>query len=137
MHPSDPYIWETIVTQWNLNNAIDANCASCNGQLISWYDDLLKNDSKIKIAQYSSYEDGTIRMFLDDIPGFTFQNHLLATTNDLYNKYPEQYKRFLIAGESHCLFPMEARDYSIGGQSYWDWVLAFVNEDASWQDILE
>ncbi|MFY0628040.1 MAG: hypothetical protein JXR07_17210 [Reichenbachiella sp.] len=137
LHPTSPNIWETVLGQWNLNETIDANCESCDAQVIHWYDDILSTDDNIRIAQFSSYEDFIIRIFLGGLSSTVFKNHLLAETENLHNKYPNKYKRFFIEGDSHCFGSLSARNYAVNEQSYWDWVIDFVNNDPGWVDILE
>lgn len=125
--------WEMVSSAWNLNQLIPANCEQCAGQLIYLYDDMLK-DPKIKIGLYSSYMDQVIGGKFLNMEPEKYKSLLLSTTKDLNSKYPNQFKRFFINGSSHCV---EDRNYEVNGIKYWDWVLAFINDNNKWIDILE
>ncbi|ETN96957.1 hypothetical protein P278_03830 [Zhouia amylolytica AD3] len=129
----DNEFWEMVDASWNLSQLLPKNCDPCAGQLIYWYDDMLK-DPGIKIGLYSSYMDQVIgRDFLKMTPE-NYKSLLVKTTDDLNAKYPDQFKRFFIKGKSHCV---RNRDYQVNGIKYWDWVMAFINEKENWKDILE
>ena len=106
----------------------------CDGELIYLYDDLMQNNPNLKIGLYSSYEDFVIAQeYLMMTPG-GFKNLLLSTSGHLKEKYPDQFKRFYINGDSHCV---EDRDYQINGTTYWDWVIGLMTEGEQWTDLLE
>ena len=124
---------EVVDAAWNLSRLIPANCASCEDQMLYWYSDLLK-DPDIKIGLYSSYEDGVIGQSFLKLKPEAYKKLLLTTSNDLNQAYPDQFKRFFINGNTHCV---QDRNYTINGATYWDWVLAFVQDDPAWKDTLE
>ncbi|WP_020530107.1 pectin acetylesterase-family hydrolase [Flexithrix dorotheae] len=129
----DQKFWEMIVKSWNFNQLVPKNCEKCKGQLIYWYQDMLK-DPKIKIGLYSAYMDEVIGQKFLNLEPEGYKSLLLSTSDDLNSKYPNQFKRFFINGNSHCV---KDRDYQVNGIKYWDWVLAFINEQENWKDILE
>jgi len=135
-NPEDTETWGNIRSNWNLEDKVPTDCEPCEGQLTAWYDYMMESDEKIKIAQYSSYEDAVIQFFLD-MNGTDLNSHLMATTNALNTKYSDRYKRFFINGDSHCFSSLENRNYTVNGQSYWEWVQAFLTDDPSWVDQLE
>ena len=136
-NPDDPVAWTNIRSNWGIVPAIPEGCAGCDQQFTDWYGHFMSTDEKLKVAQYHAYQDGVIRFFLGmvDTP-VAFESHLLLSTNALNSQYPDRYKRFFITGDSHC--QSEAgRNYAIGGQTYWNWVQAFMNDDPAWVERLE
>lgn len=129
----DSTTWETIKTAWNLDRLIPEDCERCNGQLIYWYEEMLK-DPKIKIGLYSSFQDEVIGQAFLKLEPQSYESLLMGATNYLHDKYPNQFKRFFIEGNSHCV---DDRNYEIKGTKYWDWVLSFLNESQDWVDLLE
>jgi hypothetical protein len=129
----DPDFWKMIDATWNLSQLMPEDCAPCEGQLIYWYDDLLQ-DPKIKIGLYSAYQDEVIgQAFLQMTPA-DYKELLLTSSQKLHDDHPDQFKRFFINGNTHCV---QDRDYQINGVTYWDWVLAFLNDGELWRDLLE
>ena len=132
MRPDTDY-WNLIDSSWNLSDIMPEGCSTCKGQLIYWYKELLK-DPKVKIGLYSAYRDHIIgESFLEMDPA-DFEALLLKHSGELNNKYPDQFKRYFIKGNSHCI---DDRSYVVKGVKYWDWVLAFLTDSENWQDVLE
>jgi hypothetical protein len=133
-HPEDKETWDRIKKAWNLDQLLPKDCRPCDGELIYLYEELLKNNRKLKIGLYSSYEDFVIaeeylRMTPED-----FTTLLLSASGYLSEKFPDQFKRFFILGDSHCV---DDREYQINGISYWDWVLQLMTDSGQWLDLLE
>lgn len=124
---------ETINTAWNLNQLVPENCERCEEQLIYWYDQLLE-DPRVKIGLYSSYIDEVIGQSFLRMQPKEYKSLLLGTSGDLNAAHPKQFKRFFINGNTHCVAD---RYYKVKGMSYWDWILAFLNDDPTWVDTLE
>jgi hypothetical protein len=133
-NPDEPNTWKTIGQAWNSDLLIPAGCTSCEDQLIYWYDTMLENDSNLRIGLYSSYEDEVVGEEYLAMTGEDFRELLLTSSGYLNEKYPDQFKRFFIAGDSHCV---EEHEYQIEGIRYWDWVLAFLTDNDLWMDLLE
>jgi hypothetical protein len=134
MNPDDLETWNSIKDAWNLEQFIPDDCKPCDGQIIYFYDEMLKNDRNLKIGLYSSYRDAVFWEEYLAMEPEDYESLLLETTGYLNEKYPEQFKRFIINGESHCV---EDHEYEIDGVSYWDWVLRFMQDSDDWHDLLE
>lgn len=133
-HHKNIKTWKTIRRAWNLDPMLSKYSENCDGELIYLYEDLLKNNSKLKIGLYSSYEDFVIAEEYLQMAPEDFRDLLLSASGALNKKYPDQFKRFFIKGDSHCV---EDRDYEIRGTTYWDWVHALLTENEQWIDKLE
>lgn len=129
----DQDFWKMLNTNWKLSQLTPENCEKCEGQLIYWYDAVLK-DPKIKIGLYSSYMDEVVAQAFLNMEPEAFKTLLLKTTSELNDKYPNQFKRFFINGNSHCV---QNRNYEVNGHKFWDWILDFLNEKEGWTDVLE
>ena len=133
-HHEDIETWNIIKQAWNLDPMLTRDCDDCDGELIYLYEDLLGRNQNLKIGLYSSYEDFVIaEEYLQMIPE-NFRTLLVSSSGYLNKKYPDQFKRFFIKGNSHCV---EDRDYQINGTTYWDWICGILNDNEHWIDILE
>jgi hypothetical protein len=133
-HPEDRETWNTIKKAWDLDQLLPEECVECDGELIYLYEDLLENNRNLKIGLYSSYEDFVIAEEYLQMTPEGFKDLLLSASGYLKEKYPDQFKRFYINGDSHCV---EDRDYQINGTAYWDWVIGLISEGEQWTDLLE
>ena len=133
-HPEDRETWNKIKKAWNLDQLLPKDCENCDGELIYLYEDLLENNRNLKIGLYSSYEDFVVAEEYLQMTPDGFRSLLLSTSGYLNEKYPDQFKRFFINGDSHCV---EDRDYQINGTRYRDWVHYFMNDSDQWKDLLE
>ena len=129
----DPEFWEVIDSSWNLSQLMPENCKDCEGQLIYWYKEILK-DPKVKIGLYSSYEDQVIGQSFLNLAPEDFKELLLKTSGDLASRYPDQFKRYFVNGKTHCI---AERNIEVNGVNYWDWVESLINDGDNWKDILE
>lgn len=129
----DTDFWELIDDTWNLNQLLPEDCEKCEGQLIYWYDELLR-DPNVKIGLYCSYKDKVISQSFLKLDPEDFKALLVNSTQELVDKYPDRFKRFFIKGNSHCV---QDREYTVKGIAYWEWVLAFMNETEQWTDVME
>lgn len=133
-NPTDEKTWESIRQAWNYEAVVPQGCEACENQIFHWYEHLLEGDSKLHIGLYCSYEDF---VFTDEylmMSPSDFRDLLMGVSTSLHEKYPDQFKRFFIKGDSHCV---EDRDYSIQGITNWEWVLAMMQQTESWKDLLE
>jgi hypothetical protein len=133
-HPEDRETWNIIKKAWNLDQLFPADCDSCDGELIYMYEDLLKHNRNLKIGLYCSYEDFVIAEEYLHMAPEDFRSLLLSASGYLNEKYPDQFKRFLINGNSHCV---DNRNYQIDGTIYWDWVIGLITDSEQWTDLLE
>lgn len=133
-HPKDRETWDRIKNAWTLDQLLPSDCESCDGELIYMYEDLLKNNSKLRIGLYSSYEDFVIAEEYLHMTPEDFRSLLLSASGYLNGKYPDNFKRFFINGNSHCV---EDRNYQINGTIYWDWICGLLTDNEQWIDKLE
>lgn len=133
-HPEDRNTWERIKKAWKLDQLIPADCDICDGQLIYLYEDLMEKNRNLKIGLYCSYEDFVIAQEYLKMTPESFRSLLLSASGYLNEKYPDQFKRFFINGDSHCV---ESHDYQINGTRYRDWVQYLINDSELWKDLLE
>ena len=133
-HPQDRETWNTIKKAWNLDQLLPEDCEKCDGELIYLYEDLLEQNRNLKIGLYCSYEDFVIAEEYLKMAPESFRSLLLSASGYLNEKYPDQFKRFFIKGDSHCV---ENRNYQIDGTIYWDWVLGLLADNEQWADMLE
>lgn len=129
----DPEFWKMIDSSYNLSQLMPENCSDCEVQLIYWYEEVLK-DPKVKIGLYSSYEDQVIGQAFLNLPPEDYKELLLKTSGDLASRYPGQFKRYFVNGNTHCI---EDRNIEVNDIKYWDWILSLINDDANWKDVLE
>lgn len=133
-NPKDPATWDKIKSAWNLDPILPEGCPKCDGQILYFYNWMLKYDPNLRIALYASYEDAVLaKKFLKMTPT-EFKNHLVSSTEEIYQAYPDQFKRFFIKGDTHCV---QDRAYEIAGTSYAEWVNYFMKDDPAWSDLLE
>jgi len=133
-NPEDRETWNKIKEAWKLDQLLPGDCEPWDGQLIYLYENLLENNPNLKIGLYSSYEDFVISEEYLHMTPEDFKSLLLSASGDLNEKYPDQFKRFFIEGDSHCV---EDRNYQIDGMSYWDWIQHLINNSDLWNDLLE
>jgi hypothetical protein len=133
-NPDDPDTLKNIKEAWNYSAVIPEGCDACRDQIFPWYEQLLEGDNNLRIGLYSSYEDF---VFTDEylmMPPPDFRELLVGLTGSLHEKYPDQFKRFFIKGDSHCA---EDLSYQIDGISFWEWSMALLQHKDTWTDLLE
>ncbi|MEJ2209764.1 MAG: pectin acetylesterase-family hydrolase [Anaerolineae bacterium] len=133
-NPDRPDVRQTILDTWNLDPHLPkaADCPDCREQLLNVYGWLLDRDPDLYVGLYSSYQDAVVSDYLGMQP-YAYQGLLLTTTDELHARFPDQFRRFLVDGDSHCV-----DDYTqqVNGIAIRDWIAAMVNGDAAgWPDL--
>ena len=127
--------------------------------VIKWQ---LEQDPGLKIAAFSSYEDFVIsKVFLQVNPPELYKEWVVEQTDKLSSSYPERYKTFLIAGDSHTTLlgdPSGALGLENSNSTaeevivkltdtvaqtdgetvlMTDWLSAFADQTTSWNSVVE
>ncbi len=128
-------------------------------EVIEWQ---LEQDPMLKIAAFSSYEDFVIsKVFLQVNPPELYKGWVSAETDRIRQAFPDRYKPFLIAGDSHTTLlgdPSGAlglddtnttaqevivkltdtkAELETGTILMTDWLEAFANQSDAWTTIIE
>ena len=133
-NPVDEETWNSIKDTWKLDQLLQLDSRSYNGEFIYLYDELMAHDPNLKIGLFSSYEDEVLANDFLMMSPEDFRSLLVTCTGHLNEKYPHQFKRFFINGDTHCVVD---RNYTIRDTQYADWVLQLMSDDDSWRDLLE
>jgi len=131
--PGDDELRDLIKSTWGIDSYLPSDCEMCEEQIIYMYAWLLERDPKLKIGLYSSYHDYTLFERWGMSPGMV-KSLLRTTTNDIRTDHADNFKRFFIAGDRHCL---DDYFYEINGYSFWNWIGYLVNDSPRWMDLLE
>jgi len=129
----EPAVWPTLIETWNLAPMLPANCAECRSQLIYLFDWLLDRDPNLKIGMYSSYQDAVVSSVVG-MSGVENEQLLRATTDRFHQDHPDNFKRYFIQGDSHCIADFYNQ---VNGVTVWSWLDALVNDRPGWDDILQ
>jgi len=131
--PTNPPLWPVLVETWNLSPLLPPDCPRCQDQLIWLFDWMLDHDSRLKIALYSSYQDGVVSQVVG-MSGEENEQLLRITTEQIHQNHPDAFKRYFTQGDSHCI-----ADYynQVDGVTLWMWLDAFINNRAGWDEVLQ
>jgi hypothetical protein len=127
---------------WAFGQFYPASCTECSDvgdatEVIKWR---LDNDSTIREAIYETDSDFTNRFFLDllaDQP--RFRELVVDGHGEINDEFPDRYKRFIVADDTSHTALQEPLFYTqdADGVLLNDWTDSFLNNDASWIDIVE
>ncbi len=128
-----PAVWPQLIQTWNLTPMLPADCPKCREQLIYLFDWMLERDPRLKIAMYSSYQDGVVSQVVG-LSGEEHEQLLRSISGEIQRKHSDTFKRYFILGDSHCI-----ADYynQVDGVTLWMWLDAFIHDQAGWKDILQ
>jgi len=133
-NPSETDTWASLLEAWGLEPLLPAGCPRCRSQLIYLYPWMLERDPNLHIGLYSSYRDAVIGSIYLEMTPPAFETLLMSATNEIHAEYPEEFKRFFVAGSSHCVADYF---YAVNGVNVYDWIEALVTDDPAWVDIVE
>jgi hypothetical protein len=144
-NPTDPTMFATLQTDWQFEQFVPPSCTECAGghltQLIAWG---LKNDPTLRVAGFSSYNDGVIGGVFLKMAGPDFKALLLQQTGLVHDAYPTRFERFFIDGAGHTTLIANTAtpggggyNTPIEGESVATWTRDFVDGNADWKDHLE
>jgi hypothetical protein len=134
-NPDSPETWQLIKDTWNLASYLPDDCPHCRDQLLNVYGWLLARDPGLRVGLYSSYEDAVLSGDILGVQPREFRGLLLTTTDRLREEFPARFKRYLVAGDTHCV---EDYFYRVDGITIRDWIEAMVtDDDIRWRDLRE
>lgn len=135
-NPDSPETRQEMLDTWNLEPYLPPECPHCRDQFLSVYGWLLARDPNLKVGLYSSYEDAVLSSDLLGMAPREFQGLLVTTTDRLWQEFPARFKRFLVAGDAHCV---DDYFYQVDGITLRDWLEAMVSDDDDlrWRDVRE
>jgi hypothetical protein len=157
-----------LIDQFGLTDSVPADCTECitSGHISPMIGWTLERDPNIRVAVFSSWYDSIIGdIFLAGDPE-VFRAALEAQTGDLHERFPDQYRRFIVDGKTHTtllgdpsgvigsdltalelprgfLSRLQTVEIGtidgtrIGDVRMADWLTAFVENSDAWQDLLE
>ena len=166
--PDEPKFMAQLIDEFAARPFIPKSCPECIGaghltRLVDWE---LKQDPKLRIAAFSSYEDQIMTKVFLKIDPASFHKALLDETAKVHADHPGRYQRFLIAGAMHTtllgdasgligndisavVLPTEALDAlggielgsisktQVRGVTMAQWLAAMRDGTAAWDDRVE
>lgn len=140
-NPDDIETWNIIKDTWKIEQFIPRECSLCEGPVLTYlYQTFMDYDPQLRIGLFSSYRDGIISEFFLGMDSNDFKQQLLTITDNIHQAYPDRFKRFLIDTNTHTTYEIllpQGPNYEINGTSMFEWIGHLVNDDPSWQDLLE
>ncbi|MFT4703862.1 MAG: hypothetical protein ACI81R_001557 [Bradymonadia bacterium] len=159
----EPEFLGDLIGEFNAEPFVPQSCPDCldNGHLtdlVAWQ---LENDTELKIASFSSFDDGVISGIFLQRPDGVFESDLRTEILGLAAAYPERYMPFLIQGEQHTILlgsiagflgdefaegpnPFEAivslarmSETTVSGTRFDEWLRWMLNDDPRWVPIIE
>lgn len=102
-HDGDPSYVGRILDELAIRPLLPASCADCTGnghitRLVEWE---LARDPGLRFAQFSSYEDYVLSDIFLGVTGAAYHTALVAETSRIHDRFPDRYRRFLVAGGVH------------------------------------
>jgi hypothetical protein len=138
-NPEDPSLADAIADEWKVLQFLPASCGDCveNGQftgIVGW---ALDHDPSLRVADFSSYQDGVIGGVFLGMEGPDFEKLLVEETGKLHAAHPDRFERFFVKGSGHTALLAGYYDVSIEGQTLIEWIQAMLDGSDAWQDRLE
>jgi pimeloyl-ACP methyl ester carboxylesterase len=125
---------EERLSEWNYGELFPESCAECaggRGQFAPLFDWMLERDEDVRIGVASHYQDPVIAQFLR-MPPQSYEPLLRETLTPIFETHPERFKRFMLPGTLHVLWPGQ----KAAGVPLDTWTVAMTNrDDATWVDI--
>lgn len=92
-----------LVKTFNAESLIPADCDDClkDGNITGFIDYYLPKDDNVKMGLFTSWYDGTISATFLGLEPEVFQAAVERTTTELHERFPEQYKRFIVNNIDH------------------------------------
>lgn len=130
------------VADWQFAQFYPASCHQCDefGQATGIIDWRLKNDTTIREAFYETDSDLTNRFFLRLLANQPLFREIVVTEHGLLNeKYPDRYKRFIVAGDASHTALQTPLFYTqdANGVLLSDWTADFLASAPGWVDLVE
>ncbi|MEM9074137.1 MAG: pectin acetylesterase-family hydrolase [Myxococcota bacterium] len=141
-----------LLEEFNASAVIPASCPEClaRGHVTEFIGWNLDNDPNLTIGVMTHSQDAVISglfvMELDTV----FETAVLRETTALHERFPNRYKRFLLAGPNHSFLlnsgePAPFADFAtlgglqeeVGGVRALDWVRAAVERSFEWVDTVD
>lgn len=124
--------------EWNITGLVPDTCEDCltTGHITPLYNWQLNNDPTMRIATYSSFNDGVIAgIFLERDPE-EFEDDLIEQMTAVHNAIPDRFSAFLFDGSGHTA-PLTGlyADLMVNGVSLYDWLTCFLDNDTSCWDL--
>ena len=128
----------SVADEWGATRHRPPSCPECQTHLHMSYfvRYMLAHDPGTWVGDFSSYGDSVIRRFTFTSDPAAFKEQLLQETNISAQAFPDRYKRFFIAGESHTALQGAFHTTEINGVTVAQWVGKMVDRDPSWAELL-
>lgn len=134
----DPGAFQTLRDYWNAGVFFPTSCTTCigaDGNLTDYHKYQLAEDSNMQLAYISSKQDTTIAAGLAG-GGLTLETELIAASNALNTAYPDRFQCLIGNGEFHTSL-LRAYDRPIGSTTVRQWLDAMINDNTTWNSIIE
>jgi hypothetical protein len=137
-NPDDPSIVTAAVNEWKVDQLVPASCTGCldSGQFTSVVAWGLQHDRTLRVADFSSYEDGIVSGTFLQMEGAAFRELLLSETGKLHSAHPERFQRFFVDGGSHTAI-VGYYNLTVDDTRLVDWAFAMVDRRPEWKDLLQ
>lgn len=120
--------------EWNMLSLVPDSCDDCltTGHITPLYNWQLENDPTLRVAAFSSFNDGVIAgVFLERDPE-EFEIDLIEEMTRVHESFPDRFSAFLLDGAGHTA-PLSGL-YStlvVNETSLYDWLTCFLENDTS------
>jgi hypothetical protein len=130
---------EARLREWKWNEAMPPSCEGCGagrGQPAALFGWMLQRDVSLRVSLLSFEQDPVISGYLNMSMG-DYAPLLAAESGKLHDAHPRRFRRYIIAGAGHTVFPgLVAGVRTADGIGPIDWIDAMVRHDVSvWRDV--
>lgn len=129
----------TVADEWTATRHRPPSCAECQNHphLTYFVKYMLEHDPGTWVGDFSSYGDSVIRLFTFSPDAAAFKDTLMQETNILATAFPDRYKRFFVAGESHTTLLTAFHTNVTDGVTFAQWLGKMINRDPSWAELMQ
>jgi hypothetical protein len=129
----------TVADEWSATRHRPPSCELCQTHTHMTYfvKYMLEHDPATWVGDFSSYGDSVIRRFTFTSDAAAFKDVLLQETDMLAQAFPDRYKRFFIAGESHTTLLTAFHTNVTDGVTFAQWVGKMIDRDPSWAELMQ
>jgi hypothetical protein len=136
-NPADTAGVEARNTNWKFQQYVPASCTDCAIQLSYLTDWALDRDPTLRTALFSYLQDNVIRGFLQ-LDGSAYEALLRQYSDDLHDRHPDRFKRFLKSGSGHTVLELSTfYTLAVQGTVVRDWTADFLTNGPRWQDLID
>jgi hypothetical protein len=136
-NPAKPDGFRSVLGEWGATQFVPETCDACKTSvhLTPWMSWNLQHDSAMKLAMFSAYEDSVIAGTFLMIDAAVFKQALIDETASVIATAPARAKRFLVAGTQHTAGNIHTT--AVGGVSVAQWLGLMLDEDPTWDNLLQ